>query len=534
MAGSSPSRWSRRRFLGVAGAGAASLALSACQDDGNADRGPGGPSATSTTAPPEPTLETLEAIDHGEPQGPPPFGLGVASGDPDHESVVLWTWVDRDPSAPVPLLVEVARDDGFGSIVARHELQADPGAAMTARTVVGGLAPDTRHWYRFVLDGHVTAPARTCTAPAPGELPAEPLRVGHLSCQRWSSGYWTALDDVAAQAPDVVVHCGDYVYESDGGSVRPVEGSPPTDLEGYRALWRRYKAEPELQAAHAVAPWLITWDDHEVVNNYHGTATVDGPGGDAFLERRAAAYRAWWEFTPTRLDPPEGAGLAIHRVVDWGALTRFVLLDTRQFRDEQPCDDTAGTDLGPRCDETQVTTMLGDEQEAWFDEVATGHDATWTTVVQQVVVHQWRLVPGNVVWNLDQWDGYTGARRRFLETLSRSPGPVVLSGDVHSSWVADLRADFDDDESPVVGAELVAPGISSDIPDRLRQVSSLVETLSPHIAWSETTRRGWVLHELDADGWRAAYRLVDDVSVPGAPVREETTWSIRPGAPGLA
>lgn len=531
MTGSPELHWSRRRFLGVAGAGAAALALGACQGRGNAEHGPVGPSATTTEAP-APTLDTLAAVDHGEPQGPPPFGLGVASGDPDHESVVLWTWVDRDPSAAVPLLVEVARDDAFRSIVARHELVADPAEAMTARIVVDGLAADTRHWFRFVLDGHVTPPARTRTAPAPGALPEQPLRVGHLSCQRWSSGYWTALDDVADQAPDVVVHCGDYVYESDGGSVRPVDEPPPTDLDGYRALWRRYKSEPELQAAHAVAPWLITWDDHEVVNNYQGTAAVD-PAAD-LLERRAAAYRAWWEFTPTRLAPPDGPTLPIHRTVDWGGLTRFVLLDTRQFRDDQPCEGTVGTDLGPRCEATSATTMLGEEQEAWFDEVATGHGAVWTTVVQQVVVHQWRFVPGNVLWNLDQWDGYTGARRRFLDTLSRSPGPVVLSGDVHSSWVADLRLDFDDEESPLVGTELVAPGISSDIPARLRQASALVEALSPHIAWSETTRRGWVLHELGADAWRAAYRLVDDVSVPDGTVSEETTWAIDPARPGLA
>jgi alkaline phosphatase D len=530
MTGQPTPRWSRRRFLGAAGAGVAAAALGGCRD-GNTAQGPSGPSSTSTA--PEPAVPTLDPIDHGEPQGPPPFGLGVASGDPNHESVVLWTWVDREPSAAVALLVEVARDEGFQEIVAREELLAEPDAAMTARVVIAGLAPDTRHWYRFVLDGHLTPPARTHTAPAPGAMPTEPLRVGHLSCQRFSSGYWTALDDVAAQAPDVVVHCGDYIYESDGGDVRPVDASPPTDLDGYRAVWRRYKGEPQLQAAHAVAAWLITWDDHEVENNYQGTTPVD-PSADDFLERRAAAYRAWWEFTPTRLDPPEGPTLISHRVVDWGALTRFVLLDTRQHRDDQPCDGDVGTDLGRRCEETSTITMLGDEQEAWFAEVATGHDATWTTVVQQVVVHQWRFTPGDVLWNLDQWDGYTGARRRFLETLERAPGPVVLSGDVHSSWVSDLRVDFDDDESPIVGSEFVAPGVSSDIPARLRQAAALVEALSPHIAWSETTERGWVLHELDAETWRAAYRLVDDVSVPDGSVAEETTWALSSARRGLA
>lgn len=523
-------RWTRRRFLGTAGAGVAAVVLGGCSDGDGVDA-PAGPGETSTSAPAPPT--TLAPVDHGTPQGPAPFGLGVASGDPDHGSVVLWTWVDRDPGQAVELLVEVALDEGFASIVAREVLTATPEAGMTARLTLAGLSPDTAHWYRFALDGHVTEPARTRTAPAPGTLPGEPLRVGQLSCQRWSSGYWTALDDVATQAPDVVVHCGDYVYESDRGSVRPLTDPPPSDLDGYRALWRRYKAEPELRAAHAVAPWLIVWDDHEVEDNYQGTDPGDPPDGDAFLAQRAAAYRAWWEFTPTRLDPPDGPWLPIHRAVDWGDLVRFVLLDTRQHRDDQPCEGTLGRDLGPRCDETATVTMLGDEQEAWFDRTATGHGATWTAVVQQVVVHQWRLLPGNIAWNLDQWDGYTGARAQLLEVLSRAPSPVVLSGDVHSSWVADLRLDPDDRDSDVVGVELVAPGISSEVPDRLRQAASLISS-SPDIAWSEVTRRGWVLHEIGADAWTAAYRLVDDVSVPGAPVTEASTWELSPGRPGLA
>jgi alkaline phosphatase D len=521
-------RWSRRRFLGGAGALAATAAVAACGGDGNTERTPPPPGET-TTSPPAPS-STLAPVDHGPPQGPSPFGLGVASGDPDDTSVVLWTWVDRP--AAVALTVEVAFDEAFTTIVARETTTAEPAAGMTVRAVVGGLAPDTIHWYRFVADGHVSAPARTRTTPAPGDLPDAPIRVGHLSCQRWSSGYWTALEDVAAQRPDVVVHCGDYVYEDEVGSVRPIDVPVPTDLDGYRDLWRRYKREPALQAAHAVAPWLIVWDDHEVVDNYQG---IDGaPGGDAFLERRAAAYRAWWEFTPTRLPPPDGPTLEIHRIVDWGALARFVLLDTRQLRDDQPCDGTLARDIGPRCDASDAVTMLGDAQQAWFDEVATGHHAVWTAVVQQVVVHEWRLAPGNVAWNLDQWDGYPAARQRFLDVLSRAPTPVVLTGDVHSSWVAELHADADDGGSPIVATELVAPGVSSDIPGQLRAAAPIIEVLSTGIAWSEVTRRGWVLHEIGADGWTATYRLVEDVTVPGAPVDEASSWALSPGRPGLA
>lgn len=483
----------------------------------------GDDAATPTTTTAAAPSNTLVPEDFGDPIGDDPFGLGVASGDPDANSVVLWTWVDREPTSG--LVVELAVDEGFEQIIQRSSTVADRDAGMTVRVLATGLEPDRAYWYRFAMDGHVTRPARTRTAPAAGVVSEVPLRVGHLSCQRRSSGYWTALDDLAASAPDLVVHCGDYVYEADGGTVRPDDTPPPITLEEYRALWRRYKADPALQAAHAVAPWLMVWDDHEVENNYQGTDPGDPPEGDAFLAQRAAAYRAWWEMTPTRAAAPDGPNLRIHRHVDWGGLTRFVLLDTRQYRDDQPC----GADIGPRCDATEEVTMLGSEQEAWFADVAPGHDAVWTTVVQQVVVHQWRFLGGNSLWNLDQWDGYTGARRRLLDVLAAAPSPVVLTGDVHSSWVADLRLDFDDEDSDRVGVEFVAPGVSSDVPSTLRGRGGLIERSSPHVRWSETRRRGWVLHTITAEEWTAEYRLVDDASRPDSPVRLAETWRVAPG-----
>ena len=503
----------RREFLGLA---AGAILVGGCRS-GDGDRDAPLRDTTTTSLP----TTTTEA-----PVGPDPFTLGVASGDPDSTSVVLWTHVDRPPG-PVAVSFEVARNVEFTDVFAAGSTTADVATGMTTRIVIEELEPDTRYWYRFSLDGHRTPPARTRTAPAPGTVPGAPLRVGHLSCQRWSSGYWTALEDVAAIAPDLVVHCGDYVYESDHlGDVRPLDTRPPRTLDEYRELWRRYRAEPELQAAHAVAPWLMVWDDHEVENNYQGDASARDLDTDGFLDLRAAAYRAWWEFTPTRIDPPDGPALRTHRQVDWGGLTRFVLLDTRQHRDDQPCGDG---DRGARCDATDGLTMLGAEQETWVDE-SVQHDAVWTTVVQQVVLHQWRLLPGNVIWNLDQWDGYTGARTRFLDTLADAPNPIVLSGDVHSSWVSDLRADFDDEDSAAVGVEFVAPGISSEVPDDLAGRGELVELSSPHIVWSETRRRGWVLHTVTEDDWTAEYRLVADATEPSSDVAVEDRFTVSAGA----
>jgi alkaline phosphatase D len=506
--------FTRREFVGLA-AGAV-VGLGACRDGTDEDAEPVAPTSTLPT-----TTETTTAAN--------PFTLGVASGDPDHTSVLLWTHLDRPSTTPVELEVEVAGGPGFEEVVTSRRLLARPEHAMTARVVVDGLDPDTAYWYRFVHDGHRSRRGRTRTAPAPGRMPAEPVEIGHLSCMRYSSGYWTALDDLAALAPDLVVHCGDYVYESDNGDVRPVEARAARDLDGYRQVWRRYKAEESLQAAHAVAPWLVVWDDHEVEDNYQGRTSGDDDGGDDgerdFLDRRAAAYRAWWEFTPTRIEPPDGAYLRIHRTVDWGRLARFVLLDTRQYRDDQPC----GDDIGARCDATAEVSMLGAEQEAWFADRATGHGAVWTPVVQQVVVHQWRTLPGNAAWNLDQWDGYTGARDRFVDVLAGAPDPVVLTGDVHSSWVSDLLVDFDDEDSASVGVEFVGPGVSSKPPDQLRAARGVVELASPHIAWSEAGHRGWVRHSVSEDRWATEYRLVEDADQPDTPVEVATTWTVRPG-----
>ena len=506
-------RRTRREFLGLTAGLTAGAALGAA-----ACRGDDAPDANTTTTTEPPGTTTLP-----EPVGPDPFTLGVASGDPDHRSVVLWTRVDRAGDAPVEVTLEVSTDEDLARVVHRSTLAADPAADMTVRTVVEDLEPDTAYWYRFGLDGHRTTPARTRTAPAPGRLPASSLTIGQLSCQRRSDGYWTALADVADRAPDLVVHCGDYVYESDGGPVRPAAGARPESVDDYRAIWRTYKREPELRAAHAVAPWLVVWDDHEVEENYQGD--VPARGGEDFLDRRAAAYRAWWEYTPTRLDPPQGPALPTYRHVDWGGLARFVLLDTRQHRDDQPCGDD---DLAARCEATASVSMLGAEQERWLTRTI-DHGAVWTSVVQQVVLHEWQLVPGNVLWNLDQWDGYTGARDRLLGILAGAPDPVVLSGDVHSSWVADLHRDADDTGTDHVGVEIVTPGVSSAIPDDLRGRGSIIELQSPHIHWSETERRGWVLHTVTDEVWTAEHRLVEDVTRPDSAVEPERTTTVRAG-----
>ena len=485
-------------------------------------------STTTTSVPPVPTLTS------------DPFALGVASGDPLHDRVVIWTRLAPEPTdgggmpaEPAPVRWVVADDEALTDLVAEGTARAEPVHGHSVHVDVDGLDPDRWYWYRFEIGEYRSPVARTRTTPAPGTSPGQPLRVAHASCQRWGSGYFTAYEDMAANDVDLVVHVGDYIYEYPSGAVRSSDLVDPITLDQYRAMWAHYKREQPLQAAHHAAPWITTWDDHEVENNYQGI-TPKGPSStpdpDDFLARRAAAYQAWWEHTPTRIPPPDGPDLTIYRSFDWGDLARFTLLDTRQYRTDQPCSDVA-EDVGPRCDEVlgPDATVLGVDQEAWLGEQMEQSESTWDVICQQVVMQQWRFVPGNTVWNLDQWDGYPVARDRALASLAKADDPIVLTGDVHSSWVGSLATDFDDPASELIGTEFVGPGISSDAPDLLASIVDPVLALSPHVDWAEVGHRGWVLHEITPDQWQTTYRFVDDPTVEGGTVSDGARFVVRPG-----
>jgi alkaline phosphatase D len=469
----------RRTFL------AGMLAVAACSgDDGSAT-----PATTTTSTAPTATTEPL-------PIGP--FRLGVASGDPGPDGFAIWTRL-LDADGDVAVRWQVGERTGTATAVA-----AD---AHSLHITVDGLEPDRWYDYRFVIDGQAASvTGRARTTPAAGT--DVPLRLAHASCQRRADGLWMAWDDVAASEVDLVAFCGDFIYEE-----------APFDLDGYRRVWTEYRSDPTLQAASAAAPWLIAWDDHEVFDDYR---EADG-------ERRSAAYQAWWEHTPTRLPRPGGADHSINREVRWGDLARFLVLDSRSRRDETCPSDR----LGPRCDEADSYSMLGAPQEAWLADRLREPAAVWDVLVQQVVMAQWRALPGNQAWNLDQWDGYPGARRRLLEQLVAHAGhPIVLSGDVHASAVHDLRVDPDDEDAPVVGSEFVAPGISSLPPDSLGTILLAVRAQSPHVLDTDVRHRGWVRHDITADAWQATFRWVDDATVEGSPIDDGFTFRVPADHPG--
>ena len=514
----------RRRFLAGAAAGAAAV-VAGLPGRAGAWRAP----ASVLSAPRLPG---------------PPFTLGVASGDPLPDGVVLWTRLAPEPLAgggmppgDVPVRWEVAADERFRRVLRRGRVLARRRDAHSVHVDVRGLEPGRDYWYRFRAAGHESPVGRTRTAPAPRGRPAR-IRFAFASCQAWTSGWYNAYAGMADEDLHFVAHLGDYIYEygrAGAAAVRDHTSDEVTDLAGYRDRYALYKTDPDLQAAHARFPWIVTWDDHEVENDYAGLVPEPGPAQD-FRARRAAAYRAWWEHQPVRLAPPRGPDLRIYRTLRYGRWCRLFVLDTRQYRSDQTC----GIDpypFGPRCDDASdpTRTLTGEAQERWLADRLRRSDARWNVVAQQVMVGPVNFLPGaeGGIWNHDQWDGYLPARRRFLRALRAAPGDaLVITGDVHSSWVHDLHARPEDPDSPAVATELVGTSISSTFPTALAGLAAEAARQQPTCRYFEGTRRGYVRVTLRPERARADYRTVATVQERDAPTETTASFVIEAGRPG--
>jgi alkaline phosphatase D len=534
------SRLGRRAFLAgmaataLAAAGGCSRAEDASGSSSPSEGGGDGAPETAADLPPLPQSLPAEL-----------FALGVASGDPLADSVILWTRLVNDPLADggglpdqsLPVRWEVAADDGFEDVVASGDAVAEPALAHAVHVDASGLEPDTWYWYRFSVGGTTSPVGRTRTAPGRRDDPRR-LRFAFASCQDRQAGYWTAYDHLAAEDIDLVVHLGDYIYESapNPAAVRPAQTPAPTDLAGYRRRLGEYRADPALQAAHARVPWICTWDDHEVRNNYANDVPDQSDEASLstgqFLERRAAAYQAYFEHMPVRVDPPDGPDMRLYRTLTWGRLARFYVLDGRQYRSDQACGDPS--DVGLMCPEVgdDDRTMLGPDQEAWLGRRLGESEATWNVLAQQTIVSPVMVPVGSDVGgNLDQWDGYRAARRRLVDQLRDVDNPVVITGDIHASGVGVVNVDPDDPDSRPLIPELVGTSISSTFPEDLVALVEAAAAASPAIHYVDARQRGYVVCAVDEDEWRADFRYVSTTGVPEATVATGATWVIKPGDP---
>jgi alkaline phosphatase D len=468
----------------------------------------------------------------------PLFTLGVASGDPLPDGVVIWTRLAPDPlngggmpPQNVPVRWEVAEDEGMRRIVQQGEWPARLDMAHAIRREVGGLEPGRHYWYRFNALGQESPIGRTRTAPTATNT-IERLHLAVACCQNYQHGYYTAHRHMAQEDVDLVLFLGDYIYE-DGikdDMPRKHNSAAVATLEAYRNRYALYKLDPDLQAAHAAFPWAAVPDDHEVANDYAG----DHPGSGAmsrvdFLARRAAAYQAYYEHMPFRAAArPHGTAMRLHRTLRFGNLATVHLLDTRQHRTVQPC----GGKWQPRCPAAADpnATILGEEQEAWLYEKLAGASAQWTVLAQQVPIMQRRRPHdgGPDLYHHDKWDGYLAARERLFAEVRKHDmrGLIALSGDVHNNWAGALKANFDDPQSDPIGSEFVATSIASngDGEDSKKSQRRIADA-NPHIAFYNG-QRGYLRCVVSPDTWRTDFRVVPYISKPGAPVTTRASFVV--------
>jgi alkaline phosphatase D len=303
----------------------------------------------------------------------------------------------------------------------------------------------------------------------------------------------------------------------------------------YRNRHAQYKTDGNLQAAHAHCPWLVTWDDHEFDNNYAGNISEESSVDvEQFLKRRAAAYQAYYEHMPLRRRMiPRGPDMDLYRAIPIGRLACFQVLDTRQYRTDQPCGDGSK----PPCPETfsPDATLLGDRQEQWLLQSLQDHPAQWNILAQQVMMARVDRIPGEKTgWSMDQWGGYDTARKRLLQQLKdrQIANPTVLTGDIHNNWVNDLHVDFDRPEALPIATEWVGTSISSggDGKEAAKDRESVMAENS--FVKFYNAERGYVLCEVTSKQWRSDYRVVPKVTTPEPECLSRAQFVVASGRPG--
>lgn len=476
-----------------------------------------------------------------------PFTLGVASGDPDSTSVVLWTRLAPEPLSPdggmgresVVVNWRLASDDAMQNVVASGAATATSALGHSVHVEVEGLAPDRWYWYQFTAGDAKSPIGRTRTFPS-ADTVAKEVRFAVTSCQNYEQGLFTAYEQMAKDNLDLVFHLGDYIYEyaaGRNGKVRTHAGPEIMSLADYRIRHAQYRGDSLLQNMHAQCPWLVTWDDHEFDNNCAADISEEmGVDPVEFLVRRANAYQAYYEAMPLRASSlPRGCDMQLYRKASYGGLAEFLVLDTRQYRSDQPNNDKRS----PLNEAATATTqsMLGREQRNWLYEKLITSRATWNVLAQQVMMG---MVghgndPENLGFSMDQWPGYVAERSALVQFLAerRISNPVVLTGDIHSNWANELRVDDRRTEQPVIATEFVATSLSSggngvEKPKNLDQVLRDNACVKFH-----NGERGYIRCAVTPGSWKSDYMVVDDVLQPGGKTFERASFVVEANDPTI-
>ncbi len=479
-----------------------------------------------------------------------PFTLGVASGYPTPDGMTLWTRLAPLPLQPdggvgrdevLPVTWQVAEDETFATVVVEGRQRAVSELAHSVHVDVRGLRPARPYFYRFLCGDEVSPVGRTRTAPAPGAA-VDRLRFAIGSCQHYEQGYFAAHRHVADDAPDLMIFLGDYIYESSWGDdlVRRYVGEEPHALGEYRVRHAQYKADADLQRSHAAMPWLVTWDDHEVDND-HADAQSEYLD-PRFLQRRAAAYQAYYEHMPLpgAMRPRPDGGLRLHTEVRWGAHARILMLDGRQYRSPQACPDALKGGGGRTiehgdCADLDATgrSLLGPAQERWLDDALARRGWRWNILAQTTLMSAHDEMPGpEHSIRTDRWDGYPRTRDAVLSMLERHrvANPLVVGGDIHATVLADLKRDPFDPRAPILASEVCGTSISSQ--GAKQEEFARSAALNPHFRFARSDRRGYCLLTLERDA-RIDVRALEDVKRRDSGIETLGRFAIANGTPGI-
>lgn len=478
------------------------------------------------------------------PLGGYPFTLGIASGDPSPDGMVLWTRLAPKPlegggmpATNVAVEWVIAEDEKLSKIVQQDTATATPEWGHSVHVEVAGLKPDRWYFYQFRVGSDVSPVGRTRTMPLAESTP-EKLKFAFASCQHFESGLYTAYEHMLRDDLDLVVHLGDYIYEGPGTTkgVRRHVGPLLKTLDNYRNRHAQYKSDEALQAMHAAAPWLVTWDDHEFENNYAGSISQHKDAVvEDFLKQRALAYQAYYEHMPLRRSSlPKGADMILYRTSSFGRLAEFQVLDTRQYRSDQPCGDGRKAPCAESLAETQ--TILGEEQEAWLCKQLKASPATWNVLAQQVMVGRVDRVAGPAEgYSMDQWPGYEANRQRLIKYLhdEKIANPVILTGDIHVNFANNIELAGPGDKLIPVATELVGTSLSSG-GNGLREPKDHAATLAenPFVKFYNS-ERGYVRCTVTPREWKSDYQVLDYVVKPGSPIHTRASFVTEAGKPEL-
>ena len=499
---------------------------------------------------------------------PPVFQHGVASGDPLADRVILWTRVTLVSAKPlVPVNLVIATDPGLRNIVQRAATTTSAARDFTVKIDLLGLRPNTTYYYQFTAGGSTSPVGRTKTLPV-GSI--DRLRMAVVSCSNHAYGYFNAYGRIAARADlDLVVHLGDYLYEYGAnvyGTARtPEPATEMVTLADYRARHAQYKRDADAQAVHRQHPFVAIWDDHEITNDswvggaQNHTDATEGP----FAQRVAAGLQAYYEWMPVRVG---GQGVDAtdlrhnQRSFRYGDLVELLMLEERLSARSKQLDPNVATPLGPGFTQTgayadPARTLLGNAQETWLADRLRTTPARWKLLGQGVMFAQLKGVAatnaagGGAFLNSDQWDGYQPARNRLYDVIkgdathARVDNVVVLTGDIHSSWVADLTQDPNNTDLAsggynrvtgegsqaveFVGTSVSSPGIDTDTNGG---IAGFLRSLNPHFKFINLHRRGYMLLDVTAQRAVCEFWFVDTVASPSNIETFEKAFEVQTGA----